>query len=161
MNSGRMISFIGDYSGKVDAKGRVTLPSAFKKQMQDSFAGGFVMKRDIFDQCLILYPMQEWERQNELIRSRTNPYNKEHSRFLRLFFSGTAEVIPDAANRVLIPKRLMEFAGIEDEVILAGQFGKIEIWSAGKYENISKVDDNFATMAEKILGGAFDLNDEK
>lgn len=156
-----MISFIGDYNGKVDAKGRVTLPSAFKKQMQEGFAGGFVLKRDIFDQCLILYPMQEWERQNELIRSRTNPYNKEHNRFLRLFFSGTAEVIPDAANRILIPKRLMEFAGIQDEVILAGQFGKIEIWAADNYESISKVDDGFAIMAEKILGGPIDQKDEK
>ncbi len=156
-----MISFIGDYNGKVDAKGRITLPSAFKKQMQDSLPEGFVLKRDIFDKCLILYPMQEWERQNQLIRSRTNPYNKEHSRFLRLFFSGTAEVIPDAANRILIPKRLMDFAGIEDEVILAGQYGKIEIWAAHDYEIISKADEDFTSMAEKILGGSIDLSDEK
>jgi MraZ protein len=153
-----MISFIGDYNGKLDSKGRLNLPSAFKRQMQESFTDGFVLKRDVYDKCLILYPMKEWERQNQLIRSRTNPYNREHSRFLRLYFSGTAEVMPDAANRILIPKRLQEYAGIEDDVILAGQYGKIEIWSAPDYENLTKADDDFASMAEKILGGSSDQN---
>ena len=156
-----MITFIGDYNGKVDAKGRVSLPSAFKRQMKERFQEGFVLKRDVFDKCLILYPMEEWERQNKLIRAKTNPFNREHSRFLRMFFSGTAEVIPDASSRILIPKRLMEFAEIGDEVVMAGQFGKIEIWSVGNYEKISKADDEFASMAEKILGGSFEQTNEE
>ncbi len=156
-----MITFIGDYNGKVDAKGRVSLPSAFKRQMKEAFQDGFVLKRDVFDKCLILYPMKEWERQNQLIRAKTNPYNKEHNRFLRMFFSGTAEMIPDANNRILLPKRLMEFAEIEDEVVMAGQYGKIEIWSQQNYEQISKADDEFASMAEKILGGSFEQTQEE
>ena len=100
--------------------------------------------------------MGEWERQNAIIRAKTNPYNKEHSRFLRMFYSGTAEVSLDASNRILIPKRLMEYAEITDEVVMAGQSGKIEIWASGKYSGVSEADDEFASMAERILGGTFD-----
>jgi MraZ protein len=154
-----MISFIGDYSCKVDSKGRVTLPSAFKRQMKEGVQDGFVLKSDVFEKCLILYPMKEWERQNQIIRTKTNPYNKEHAKFLRMFFSGTAEVILDASGRVLIPKRLLDYAGIEGEAVMAGQFGKIEIWAAGSYEKVSRADDEFASMAERILGGSNELTD--
>ena len=155
-----MITFIGDYTCKLDSKGRVALPAAFKRQMQQGLEEGFVLKRDVFDKCLILYPMKEWERQNQLIRSRTNPYNKEHNRFLRMFFSGTAEVQADSTNRVLLPKRLMEYAGIGNDVVLAGQYGKIEIWSTKDYEDFTKADDDFANLAEKILGGSLDQTNE-
>lgn len=154
-----MISFIGDYNCKVDAKGRITLPSAFKRQMQAGVQEDFVLKSDVFEPCLILYPMKEWERQNQIIRSKTNPYNKEHARFLRMFFSGTAEVVLDGNGRILIPKKLLEFAGITREAVMAGQYGKIEIWAAGRYEQVSRADDEFAGMAERILGGTHDISD--
>ena len=151
-----MINFIGDYTVKLDAKGRLSFPAAFKKQIREAAQDGFVLKRDVFENCLIMYPMEEWERQNKMIRARTNPYNKEHARFLRMFFSGTAEVQLDANNRMLIPKRLLDYAGVKDEVVLAGQSGKIEIWAEDKYDSVSVADDEFAAMAEKILGGSFD-----
>ena len=69
------------------------------------------------------------------------------------------EVTLDANNRMLLPKRLMEYAGIEDEVVLAGQSGKIEIWASDQYGKVSAVDDDFAAMAEKILGGSIDEPD--
>ena len=156
-----MITFIGDYTCKLDSKGRIALPAAFKRQMQQDLQEGFVLKRDVFDKCLILYPMKEWERQNQLIRSKTNPFNKEHNRFLRMFFSGTAEISPDANNRILLPKRLMDYAEISVEAVLAGQYGKIEIWSPKDYENFTKADDDFAELAEKILGGNLDLSNEE
>lgn len=148
-----MITFIGDYTVKLDSKGRLSFPAAFKRQMKDSSSEGFVVKRDVFETCLIIYPMEEWDRQNAMIRERTNPYNKEHARFLRMFYSGTAELALDASNRMLIPKRLLEDAGIKDEVVLAGQSGRIELWSSNAYAKVSKADDDFAAMAEKILGG--------
>lgn len=151
-----MITFIGDYNCKLDSKGRVALPAAFRKQMAAELGDGFVVKRDVYDKCLVLYPMKEWERQNKLIRSRTNPFNKEHNRFLRMFYSGTAELQADATQRILLPKRLLDFAGIDGEAVLAGQFGKIEIWSPGDYESFTKADDEFAELAEKILGGSTD-----
>ncbi len=154
-----MTTFIGDYTVKLDSKGRLSFPAAFKRQIREAAQAGFVLKRDVFENCLILYPMEEWERQNKMIKARTNPYNKEHARFLRMFFSGTAEVILDANNRMLIPKRLLDYAKIENEVVLAGQSGKIEIWSSDRYGSVSETDENFAAMAEKILGGSFDEPD--
>ena len=154
-----MTTFIGDYTVRLDPKGRLSFPAAFKKQIGEALQDGFVLKRDVFENCLIVYPMKEWERQNRMIRSRTNPYNKEHARFLRMFFSGTAEVSLDANNRMLIPKRLLEYANIQSEVVLAGQSGKIEIWASGQYDSVSVADDDFAIMAEKILGGSFDEPD--
>ena len=151
-----MITFIGDYTVRLDPKGRLSFPAAFKKQIREALQDGFVLKRDVFENCLIMYPMVEWERQNKIIRARTNPYNKEHARFLRMFFSGTAEVSLDANNRMLIPKRLLEYANIKSEVVLAGQSGKIEIWASETYGTVSVADDDFAAMAEKILGGSFD-----
>lgn len=149
-----MITFIGDYTVRLDSKGRLSFPAAFKRQMKEAASAGFVLKRDVFEKCLILYPMEEWERQNAMIREKTNPYNKEHAKFLRMFFAGTAECSLDASNRMLVPRRLLDHAGISDEVVLAGQSGRIELWDAGAYPGVSTADDDFAAMAEKILGGS-------
>ncbi|MFP4366166.1 MAG: division/cell wall cluster transcriptional repressor MraZ [Bacteroidales bacterium] len=149
-----MATFIGDYTCRVDAKGRVILPAAFKKQMPVAAMDRFVVKKDIFESCLVLYPMDEWDRQNSIIRSRINPYNKEHSKFLRGFYKGTAEVVLDASNRILIPRRLLDLVGIGNEVVLAGQDGKIEIWSRGSYDELTGEADDFAVLAEKIMGDA-------
>jgi MraZ protein len=147
-----MVTFIGEYSGKVDAKGRIILPAAFKRQLSAGTQDRFVLKRDIFVKCLILYPIEEWELQVKLIRSKTNPYSQEHNMLLRKFFQGTAEIILDSNNRILIPKRLAEFAEIGREIILAGLPGKIELWAIDKYEEASRIDDDFAEKFERILG---------
>lgn len=147
-----MATFIGDYHCKVDSKGRIMLPAAFKKQMPPSASDRFVIKKDIFERCLVLYPMDEWERQNQIIRNKINPYNKEHNAFLRGFYKGTAELVLDSNNRILIPKRLLEDIMQDNEVVLAGQDGRIEIWSNNQYELVAANADQFASLAEKILG---------
>ncbi|HLO61005.1 MAG TPA: hypothetical protein VK179_19810 [Bacteroidales bacterium] len=147
-----MVTFIGDYTCKLDDKGRVLLPSAFIKQMAGSMQERFVVKKDIFESCLVLFPMNEWERQNEILRQNTNPYNREHNTFLRGFFKGTAEVVLDASNRLLIPKRLLDEIGAGKDIVLAGQLGKIEIWPADGYESVQGGDEDFAKLAEKIMG---------
>lgn len=146
-----MGAFIGDYSCKVDVKGRVLLPSAFIKQLPVMSQGRFVIKKDIFEKCLVLYPMNEWEYQTKLIRGKINPYKKEHNIFLRNFYKGTAELVLDSNNRLLIPRRLLEEARIERDLIMAGQDSKIEIWLKENYEDQSFVDDEFARLAEKIM----------
>lgn len=147
-----MTTFIGEYTCKVDTKGRILLPSAFKKQLSAEANDSFVAKKDIFESCLVLYPMDEWQRMNNIIRSKINPYNREHNKFLRGFFKGTAELSLDASNRILIPKRLLEKVEIGKEVYLAGQNGKIEIWDKEKYEQSFDTEEEFATLAEKIMG---------
>jgi len=149
-----MATFIGDYPCKVDAKGRIILPMAFKKQMPAAAQDHFVVRKDIFENCLVLYAIDDWNRQLEKIRKRINPYNREHNRFLRNFFKGTAELSLDSNNRMLIPKRLFDLIGAERDVVLAGQDGRIEIWSASVYETIEMPAEDFANLAEKLMGGS-------
>jgi MraZ protein len=152
-----MATFIGDYTCKVDSKGRIILPMAIKKQMPAGAQDHFVVRKDIFERCLVLYSIEDWNRQLEKIRSKINPYNREHNLFFRNFFKGTAELSLDNNNRLLIPKRLFELAGITREVVLAGQDGRIEIWAADIYDKIDMAADEFANLAEKLMGSK--LND--
>ena len=148
-----MATFIGDYRCKVDVKGRIILPAAFKKQMPTEQCDHFVARKDIFENCLVLYSLEDWNRQLEIIRKRMNTYNREHNTFLRNFFKGTAELILDSNNRLLIPKRFLDMVGAERDVVLAGQDGRIELWAANIYDNIDMPADDFANLAEKLMGG--------
>jgi MraZ protein len=148
-----MTTFIGDYNCKSDDKGRVMLPGAFKKALSVEARNTFVVKKDIYEKCLVLYPLDEWNRQVEIMRANLNPYNKEHNTFLRMFYKGTAEIELDASNRLLIPKRLLDEADIIKEAVLAGQDGKIEVWAKEQYDSID-IGDDFASLAQKIMGGA-------
>ena len=148
-----MATFIGDYPCKVDAKGRIILPSTFKKQMPSAAQDHFVVRKDIFENCLVLYSIDDWNRQLEKIRKRINPYNREHNMFLRNFFKGTAEILLDSNNRMLIPKRLLDLISADRDVVLAGQDGRIEIWAASVYDKIDMLPDDFANLAEKLMGG--------
>lgn len=147
-----MTTFIGEYTCRIEAKGRLLFPSAFMKQLGAARQDKFVIKKDIFETCLVLYPMDEWERQNEIIKSKLNPYNKEHNRFMREFYKGSAELTLDTTNRLLIPRHLLEYAKIDKEVVLAGQNGKIEIWAKEIHDQTSMSGDDFSLLAEKILG---------
>src|SRR5664280_697975 len=148
-----MATFIGDYTCKVDVKGRIILPAAFKKQMPADAQDHFVVRKDIFENCLVLFAIEDWNRQLVKIRKKLNPYNREQNMFLRNFFKGTAELSLDNNNRILVPKRLMEMIGAERDVVLAGQDGKIEIWAADNYDKIDMPSDDFANLAEKLMGG--------
>jgi len=155
-----MATFIGDYTCKVDAKGRIILPMAFKKQMPAETRDHFVVRKDIFENCLVLYSIEDWNRQLDKIRKRINPYNREHNKFLRNFFKGTAELLLDSNNRMLIPRRLFDLIGAGRDVVLAGQDGRIEIWDAEVYEKIDMMAGDFADLAEKLMGNNINEPDE-
>lgn len=150
----QMTTFIGDHNCRVDAKNRIVLPSAFKKQLDAGAQDKFVVKKDIFEKCLVLIPMDEWSSQIELIRKTLNPYNKEHNKFLRGLYQNMAELTLDNMNRILLPKKLTDMVSIDKEVVMLGQDGKIEIWAVEAYEKINNdlSDDDFAALAEKIMG---------
>ncbi|MBQ4230834.1 MAG: hypothetical protein II671_04715, partial [Salinivirgaceae bacterium] len=103
---------------------------------------------------LVMYTSKEWERQNEIIRSQINPFNKEHNRFLRGFYRGTAEIELDNNGRLLLPKRLLDEAGIDKDIVLSGQDTKIELWSESKYNAMAEDENEFAALAEKIMIGS-------
>jgi MraZ protein len=152
--SERMATFIGDYECKVVVKGRIILPMAFIKQMPVDAKDHFVLRKDIFENCLVIYSIEDWNIQLAKIRKRINPYNREHGMFIRNFFKGTAEIMMDSSNRILVPKRLMELIGAERDVVLAGQDGRIEIWDSETYNKIAMSAEDFAKLAEKLMGGS-------
>ncbi|UAB76042.1 division/cell wall cluster transcriptional repressor MraZ [Mesoflavibacter sp. SCSIO 43206] len=147
-----MNSFIGTYECKVDAKGRLMLPAALKKQMDGVLQNGFVIKRAVFQECLELYPMTEWDALMQKI-NKLNRFKKKNNDFIRRFTAGVKMVDVDANGRLLIPKDLVVFASISKDIVMSSAVNIIEIWDKTKYEKA--IDDatvDFADLAEEVMG---------
>ncbi|BCY27375.1 division/cell wall cluster transcriptional repressor MraZ [Flavobacterium okayamense] len=146
-----MNSFIGTYECKVDAKGRLMVPVALKKQLGD-MNSGFVLKRSVFQPCLELYSMEEWNKMMLKV-NKLNRFVKKNNDFIRRFTAGVKVVEIDANGRLLIPKDLVVFAKIDKEIVLSSVVNIIEIWDKNLYENaIENATDDFATLAEDVMG---------
>ena len=151
-----MINLIGTYECKVDAKGRLMILSAFKKQLSPILQEGFVVKRAVFQPCLELYPMQEWNKVMLKINS-LNRFIKKNNDFIRRFTAGVKEVELDSSGRLLIPKDLCHFAGIKKQIVLSSAINIIEIWDKDSYEK--SIDDtamDFASLTEEVMGNSDD-----
>ena len=147
-----MVNLIGTYECKVDAKGRLMVPSALKKQLSPVLKEIFVIKRSVFQPCLELYPIEEWNVLMQKING-LNRFVKKNNDFIRKFTAGVKTVEVDANGRLLIPRDLMGFADIDKEIVLSSAINIIEIWDKNKYENaIDVAADDFADMAEEIMG---------
>jgi len=147
-----VVNLIGTYECKVDAKGRLMVPAALKKQLAPVLQEGFVLKRSVFQPCLELYPMQEW---NEMMKkiNALNRFKKKNNDFIRRFTAGVKTVEVDANGRLLIPKDLFGFAEMDKEVVLSSAINIIEIWDKDKYENTIGADaEDFADLAEEVMG---------
>ena len=144
---------IGTYECKIDVKGRLLIPSAFKKQLAPVIPKGFVLKRAVFQNCLELYPLAQWE---ELIKkvNSLNRFKKKNNDFIRRFTAGVKFIEPDGNGRLLIPKDLIEFSNINRDVTLSTSVNIIEIWDKSSYEKaIADSRDDFAQLAEEVMGG--------
>ncbi|KOY52077.1 Protein MraZ [Polaribacter dokdonensis DSW-5] len=127
-------------------------PSAFKKQVSPILQEGFVLKKSVFEQCLELYPMKEWNATMAEI-NKLNKFKKKNNDFIRRFTAGVKVVELDATGRILIPKNLSEFAGIKKQVVMSSSVNIIEIWDKEKYENaIENAAENFSDLAEEVMG---------
>ncbi|WP_298900442.1 division/cell wall cluster transcriptional repressor MraZ [uncultured Psychroserpens sp.] len=147
-----MNPLIGTYECKVDAKGRLMLPAAIKKQLLPVLQNGFVLKRAVFQPCLELYPMSEWEALMQKV-NKLNRFKKKNNDFIRRFTAGLKQVEVDAAGRLLIPKDLVAFSGITKEIVVSSAINIIEIWDKDKYEKaIDDATGDFADLAEEVMG---------
>ena len=143
---------IGTYECKIDVKGRLLIPSAFKKQLGPVIPKGFVLKRAVFQNCLELYPLEQWE---ELIKkvNSLNRFKKKNNDFIRRFTAGVKFIELDSNGRLLIPRDLIEFSNIKREVTLSTSVNIIEIWDKSSYEKaIADSRDDFAQLAEEVMG---------
>ncbi|WP_452599178.1 division/cell wall cluster transcriptional repressor MraZ [Pontimicrobium sp. MEBiC01747] len=147
-----MNSLIGTYECKADAKGRLMLPAALKKQLAPVLQNGFVLKRAVFQQCLELYPMEEWEQLMQKI-NKLNRFKKKNNDFIRRFTAGVKMVEVDSNGRLLIPKDLVVFANISKNIVVSSAINIVEIWDKDNYEQA--IDDaavDFADLAEEVMG---------
>lgn len=120
--------FLGNIEAKTDSKGRVFLPSAFRKVLQASGEEALVLRKDVFQPCLVLYPQSIWNQQLDELRQRLNKWNPEHQQILRQFVYDVEMISLDGNGRFLIPRRYQELAGITSEVRFVGMDDTIEIW---------------------------------
>ncbi len=147
-----MLNLIGTYECKADVKGRVMLPAPLKKQLTPAMAEGFVVKRAVFQPCLEMYPMKEW---NILMQKMgdLNRFDRRNNDFIRRFTAGVRVVELDASGRLLIPKDLLSFAGISKELVISSAINIVEIWDKDRYEQaIDDTADDFANLAEEVMG---------
>jgi MraZ protein len=147
-----MTKFIGEYNAKLDDKGRMVFPAAFKAQLGGE-CGKFVIKKDLYADCLEMFTYEEWEKNSEEVKSRLNFFNAEDERFWRGYTSNRAIVEPDEKlSRILIPKSLLDSIGISKDVVFFGSDHKIEIWSKEKYDAQKISNEDFVELAKSILG---------
>ena len=136
----------------MDAKGRLLLPAALKKQLTPVLQKGFVLKRAVFQTCLELYPMDEWEILMKRI-NKLNRFKKKNNDFIRRFTAGVRVIEVDNAGRLLIPKDLYAFAGISKNIVVSSAINIVEIWDKEKYEvAIDDAAQDFADLAEEVMG---------
>lgn len=128
------------------------LPTALKKQLLAKLEDGFVLKRSMFEQCIELYPMQEWNTQMGMV-NKLNRFVRKNVEFIRLFTAGVKVVELDVTGRLLIPKDLVGFGSISKDIVLASAGTHVEIWDKAAYENkLSNPETDIATLAEEVMG---------
>jgi len=147
-----MINILGTYECKADSKGRIMLPAPLKKQIATVISDGFVIKRSVFNKCLEIHPMSEW---NKIVIqvNQLNRFVKKNNDFIRSYMSGLKIVNLDSSSRILIPKDLIVFAGLEKQIVLSSSVNIIEVWDKKEYEiSVSKSLKNFGDLAEEVMG---------
>ncbi len=146
-----MLQLLGEYDCRLDAKGRMRLPSGLLEQLQQLGAEEFVINRG-FEKYLTIYPKAVWESITREI-NRLNVYDKQNREFLRYFFRGAQPVRLDSAGRMLVNKRLLDYAGITKEVILSAVNDRIEMWDKAEYERqLEQEPANFSDIAQAVMG---------
>jgi MraZ protein len=146
-----MTGFLGEYEATLDPKGRFLLPAGIKKQLPEDEGSHFVVNRG-FEKCLTIYPMSSWTPLFERI-SKLNDFDPKVREFRRFFLNGAIAMDLDSAGRMLIPKNLMEHAGLEKDIVLVSAVNKIEIWSKSTYQQLFDTlsPDAFSDLAAQVM----------
>src|ERR1700712_1207766 len=154
-----MSQFLGEFDCKLDVKGRMMIPTGLKKQLPEANKEGLVINRG-FEKHLVIYTRKEWDKIVEDL-AKLNSYEKKTREFIRYFTRGASELPLDSAGRVLLPKSLLEYAGINADVVLSCQFNKIEVWAKDAYNaQLDNEPENFANLAEEVMGSTGRRDDE-
>ena len=127
-------------------------PAALKKQLKNAMDDGFVIKRSVFNKCLEIHPISEWNKVVEQV-NKLNRFVKKNNDFIRSYMSGLKVVDVDSSGRFLIPKDLYLFADLQKEIVLSSSVNMIEIWDKDRYEvSVAETLVDFGNLAEDVMG---------
>ena len=151
-NEKMTMRFIGDYGAKTDAKGRVFLPAQFRKILEAEGETSLVLRNDVFQKCLVLYPESVWNAQLDSLRAQVNQFNSKQQMMLRKFEADAEPVELDSNGRLLISKRKLQYAGIEGDVRFLAMVDRIEIWSKQVLEEVINDSADLGSELEEAFG---------
>ncbi|MBO4564938.1 MAG: division/cell wall cluster transcriptional repressor MraZ [Bacteroidaceae bacterium] len=143
--------FIGDYSAKADAKGRVFLPAPFRKVLEAENVTRLILRGDLFQKCLVLYPEGLWHEMLDMLNTKLNRWNGEHQDLLRRFLADAEVVELDRNGRFLINKRKLKFAGIAQDVRFLAIDDHIEVWDKSQFESVLSEPSTLGEDLQKIM----------
>jgi MraZ protein len=145
-----MTSFKGSYDYSVDNKGRINIPARLRKYVSPEANDTFIITRG-YEQCLFVYPLDEWNKLEQSIRD-LSPTNPKHRFFMRTLLERATESQLDGQSRIIIPKELLQFAGIENEVLILGVLERIEVWNPHIYKEYQKSQaESYENVAQNVL----------
>lgn len=145
------MKFLGNIEAKIDTKARVFVPAAFRKILQTSAQNTLILRKDIFQDCLVLYPLQVWEDELTKLRSRLNRWDKVQQALFRQFVVDAERLEIDANGRILIPKRYCQMVGIVSDVTFLGVDNTIEIWTKDALDGILIPADDFSASLQALM----------
>jgi MraZ protein len=151
-----MISFSNIYPAAVDDKGRVVVPSPFKKEMGEAIETVYVVEKDVYDQCLNIYPYSTWLTKVERLRHRLNMDDPVHSKMLSRYYEEIVKVSMADNGRLNIPGDMLDYAGIKKEAVFTGQGSRMRIWEPSRHRASRLSDEDYARLYKELLGGPMD-----
>jgi MraZ protein len=143
--------FKGQYENAIDEKGRVAIPVKMRRALTPAANETFTATRG-FEQCVFLYPLDRWEEMEEDFR-QLNPYQRETRDFVRTITRWAEDVAFDKQGRIVLPRRLMEFAGLSDAAVIIGSIDRIEIWDPRVFAKyVEGIPADYEAIAERVMG---------
>jgi MraZ protein len=152
----RMVSFSNIYPVTLDDKGRVVLPSPFKKEMGDALEQSFVVEKDVYDKCLNIYPHSTWLAKVDRLRRRLNPDDPIQSKMLSRYYEDIVKVSMAENGRLNIPGEMLQYAGIIKEAVFTGQGSRMRLWEPLRHKASRLSDEDYAKLYKELLGGPMD-----
>ena len=146
-----MMQFLGNIDAKIDAKARVFVPAVFRKLLLASGQTSVVLRKDIFQKCLVLYPEGVWEREVSVLRAKLSRWDNSQQKVFRQFVLGAERLDIDASGRILIPRKYLEMVGIESDVSFVGVDNTIELWAKDYIQETLLTAEDFGEQLQQLM----------
>lgn len=147
------MQFLGSIDAKIDAKMRVFVPANFRKVLQAEAQSVLVLRKDIFQDCLVLYPLEVWNNEVQRLRERLSRWDKSQQQLFRQFVVDVERLEIDSSGRILIPKRYLQMIGVMSEIQFLGVDNTIEIWGKNQLTETLVAPEDFGTEIQRIMNG--------